>query len=143
MKGPIQSLEVSYLVHATEDAAKIEGAVSALLGLDPVTLTEDLEGHFGNAIVRARVHLTGDDAERGFRHLAKALPKALADEVASDASPYVDEHSALFLRLDKQRLVSGSVVSGAGDAVRVKVKPRGFVVRGSASAFYRGLLGRK
>jgi len=32
MKGPIQSVEATYLVHATEDPAKVGGAVSRLLG---------------------------------------------------------------------------------------------------------------
>ncbi len=142
MKGVIRSLEVTYLVHATEDPLKIQEAVSRLLGQEARPETEELEGHFGNAIVKARLHLTGADAERGFDKMVAGLPAGVVDEIAADMGAFLDEHSAFFVRLDKQRLVSGSAALGAGDSVRVKVKPRNFLIRGGAVQFYRELLGR-
>jgi RNA binding exosome subunit len=61
-------------------------------------------------------------------------------DVLSEIASHVDEHSALFLRFDKQGLVAGSLRLGSADAVRVKVKPRGFIPKGGADAFYAGLL---
>ena len=143
MKGVIQSLEVTYFVHATEDQEKIERAVSWLLGREVAPETETLEGHFGNRILSARVHLTGEEAGSGFSHLASSLPPAVLDQILSELGSHLDEHSALFMRLDKQSLVSGSVALGASDPVRVKVKPRSFMVKGGAPDFYARLMRRR
>ena len=143
VKGVIQSLEVTYFVHATEDREKIERAVARLLGQEPNPETEALEGHFGNQIVSIRVHLTGEDAESGFRHLVDSLPAAVLEQLLTELESHLDEHSALFVWLDKQSLVSGSVSLGTSDPVRVKVKPRIFMVKGGAADFYAGLLGRR
>ncbi len=143
MKGAIRSLEATYFVHATEDPVKIQRAVSKLLGSGVSPETEELEGHFGNTIVKARVHLTGAEAERGFEQLVASLPAGVVDEIASDVWAHLDEHSALFVRLDKQRLVSGAPALGTGDSVRIKAKPKAFLIRGGAAQFYRELLGRR
>ena len=140
MKGPIQSVEVTYLVHATEDPDTLRRAVSALLGSSAEPEVEQLEGHFGNTIVKVRLHLTGDEASDAFRSVLQTIPSRLKREIVSDLASFLDEHSAFFLRLDKQRLVAGSPALGSGDAVRLKVKPRLFLVKGSAPKFYEQLI---
>lgn len=140
MKGPIQSVEVTYIVHATEDPRKVEMALGELLGNQNKAVAEPLEGHFGNEILRVRLHLTGDEAGKAFESLVSRLPQGVRSEVLADLSSRLDEHSALFLRFDKQSLVSGSLALGSADSVRVKVKPRGFM-KGGAASFYSGLIG--
>lgn len=141
MKGPIQSVEVTYLVHATEDQAKVGAAVTRLLGVDSKPEFERLEGHFGNEITKATIHLTGEDANRAFKNTVAAMPRTMRDGIVADIASFLDEHHALFLRLDKQLLVSGSVAMGSKDSVRMKVKPRIFLVRGGAPRFYSELMG--
>jgi RNA binding exosome subunit len=141
MKSPIQSVEVTYLVHATEDAAKVSSAVAGLLGVPVDPEVESLEGHFGNKIEKARVHLTGEEAGRAFASIISRMPAALKREIVADIGGFLDEHSALFLRFDKQQLVSGELTLASGDPVRVKVKPRIFLVKGGAAGFYTQLIG--
>ncbi len=141
LRGPIQSVEATCLVHATEDPPKVEAALEGLLGTQATPLFEKLEGHFGNEILRAKLHLTGDDASRAFERLVSRLPAGVRSELLANLSSYLDEHSALFLRFDKQSLVSGSVALGSADSVRVKVKPRGFMLKEGAASFYARLLG--
>jgi len=143
VKGVLQSLEVTYFVHATEDQEKVRRAVARLLGRDPDPEVESLEGHFGNKILRARVHLTGEDAEPAFGHLVESLPAGVLDQIASELGSHLDEHSAFFVRLDKQSLVSGAVSLGTSDPVRVRVKPRIFLVKGGAASFYARLMRRR
>jgi RNA binding exosome subunit len=141
LKGPIQSVEATCLVHATEDSGKLETAILELLGTQAKPDLERLEGHYGNEILRARLHLTGEEAEKAFETLVGRIPPSVRQELLADLPSHIDEHSALFLRFDKQSLVSGSVVMGSSDAVRVKVKPRAFMMRGGAPQFFEGLLG--
>jgi RNA binding exosome subunit len=141
LKGPIQSVEVTYLVHATEDKMKVEGAVGRLLGITIQPVVERLEGHFGNEILSVKLHLTGEEAAKAVKSVITSLPDDVRAELVANTSEYLDEHSAFFLRLDKQRLVSGILAIGAGDSVRLKLKPRLFLVKGGAPEFYAKLIG--
>ncbi|MDG6985887.1 MAG: hypothetical protein JRM73_03980 [Nitrososphaerota archaeon] len=140
MKSEIQSVEVDLFVHATEDPGKLVRAVADLLGSDRAPVEERLDGHFGNAIVSMKLHLTGEEAERAVKRIFSSLPKELKGVLGADMEKFVDEHAALFLRFDKQRLVLGRLVLGGGDALRVKVKPRKFQMRSGGPQFYRRLL---
>lgn len=141
MKGPIQSVEVTYLIHATEDSEKISTAVSRLTGVLSEPVLEHLEGHFGNEITKARIQLTGDVATRAFERIVVMMSDGMRKSISADIGSFLDEHSAMFLRLDKQLLVSGSLALGSGDSVRVKVKPRLFLAKGGAPRFYADLMG--
>ena len=140
MKSRIQSVEASYFVHATEDPEKIGKAVSRLLGSAAAPETEPLEGHFGNRIVRARVHVVGAAAESAALSVFAFMSEDTRREVAGSLGALVDEHSSLFLRFDKQLLVQGRTALGSGDPVRVKVKPRLFQLGPRAAEFYLRLL---
>ena len=140
MKPPIQSVEVSYHVHATEDLARIQRGVEEVIGQAAEPETESLEGHFGNKIVSSRILLTGDPAWLAFRSVLLKMPAGVLREIAEDAESYIDEHSAMFLRFDKQALVGGSLALGTADAVRLKIKPRAYLTKGGAPSFYRGLM---
>lgn len=140
MKSPIQSLDASYLVHMTEDPDRISSAVAKLLSTEAPPLVERLEGHFGNAILRASFHLEGSDAWHSLRSVLSMMEPRLATETAARVESFIDEHSAMFLRFDKQALVTGSLRLASGDPVRVKVKPRGHIMKEEAPAFFRNLL---
>ena len=141
MRGPVQSLDISYLLHATEDPGKLKAAVTRMIGSDPPVETEEMSGHFGNRIVKVELHLHGDEAASALQALASNLPKAVRAALARDMDQYLDEHSSLFVRLDKQKLVRGEFAIGTNDVVRIKVKPRAFVLKGRTREFFAGLLG--
>ncbi|MGD0476915.1 MAG: RNA-binding domain-containing protein [Nitrososphaerales archaeon] len=140
MKGPIQSIEVSYIVHATEDPQTLAKAVSTLLSVDTRSEEEQMEGHFGNVITRVRYHLTGEDAAAALGSIVAHLPTPTKGKLERGIGELVDEHSALYFRFDKQCLVAGTLEEGTGDTVRIKVKPRGFLLRGGAKEFYSKIL---
>jgi RNA binding exosome subunit len=142
LKGPIRSLEVTYLLHATEDPVKVAKAVAKMLSAGAPAEVEGLEGHYGNRIERIRVHLTGDDAQRAFDRIVSGLSDEQRSRLVGSLGSFLDEHSALFLRFDKQRLVLGSLSLESADPVRVKVKPRPFLMSGDARKFYSGLFER-
>jgi RNA binding exosome subunit len=141
LKSQIQSLEVTYLVHATEDPAKLEKAMGDLLGKGLSAESQRFEGHFGNEITMVRIHVTGTDAEQALSRVFTRMPWKLRGEILSGIRSFVDEHSALYVRLDKQALVDGRLALGGADPVRVKVKPRLFLMKGGAGDFYANLLG--
>jgi len=141
LKGPIRSLEATYLLHATEDPEKVWGAVAEVLSTGAPAQVDEMEGHYGNKILRVRVHLIGDEAQKAFERIATRMGTDQRTQLVGNLGSHLDEHSALFLRFDKQRLVRGSVVFGLADPVRVKVRPRPFLLGHDAVRFYSNLLG--
>ena len=141
MKGKVQSVEVSYFTQATEDGERVNKTVASFFGINSSPEETPMEGHFGNSIVGVRYHVTGTEASDVFERLVSSLSSVVREEVKRDIPRLVDEHSALYLRLDKQEILGGrAVLSGTG-AVRVKVKPRLVNLRQGAQAFYLGALG--
>jgi RNA binding exosome subunit len=141
LKGQIQSVGISYLLHSTEDPSKVNAAIAELVLTIVDPELEEMQGHHGNKILRANLHLTGKEASKAFETIMERLGDSLRRELLEDIGVNIDEHGAFFLRLDKQGLVSGSLLFGTSDPVRVKVKPRGFLIRGGAAEFYSKLIG--
>jgi RNA-binding protein len=136
----IQSIEVSCFVHATEDEARVKDAVKAFFRIEKEPTDESLEGHFGNRIVHTTWHLTGEDAWRVFLRLVEVIGKDGRAEVLRDLASLTDDHGALYLRINKQCLMRGTALFSSSDPVRVRVKPRSFMMKGSPAQFYGRLL---
>lgn len=140
MTSAVQSLEVSYFVQMTEDEEKVRGAVAALLGGESTEERQEAEGHYGNKILWVRVHLTGEAAESALGRIVSRLGADERRVIVADLRGALDEHDALYIRLSKQVLVmSGSAVLASSDPIRVKVKPRSYMVKRDPEGFYARL----
>jgi RNA binding exosome subunit len=142
LTSEVQSLEVSYLLQATEDEEKVKQAVGALLGgADLPAERQEAEGHHGNTIVWIRHHLTGDGAEAAFRQIVAHLGEDEKAAIVGRLRDALDEHNALYIRLSKQVLVmNGTAVLASSDPIRVKLKPRSHLLKGDPMGFYARLL---
>jgi RNA binding exosome subunit len=138
----VQSVEVSCLIQATEDEGRIEEQVQRCLGIGTGPEEEVLEGHFGNRILHARWHLTGEDAWTCFQALLSLLGERGRAEILASLTAHLDEHRALYVRLGKQDLMRGFGVISEADPIRIRVKPRSFMLRGPPERFYQGLMER-
>jgi RNA binding exosome subunit len=136
----IQSVEVSCIIHGTEDENRVKGSIRRFLRLTMEPTEEVLEGHFGNRIIRASWHLTGEDAWVAFRRLVEVIGSDGRSQVLGDLREHTDEHGALYIRISKQSLIRESALLSSSDPVRVRVKPRGFMMKGSPEEFYGRLM---
>jgi RNA binding exosome subunit len=140
LNGSIQSLEVSYLVHATEDGDRIEAAVLGCFGSLGGAKEEVMEGHFGNKIVRVSHHVTGEDAGRAFATVVSKMDPGLRRQLRDELGKHLDEHSAFYVRFDKQGLIEGRLGLTDSDPIRLRVKPRIYIVKGGAASLFARLL---
>ena len=138
----VQSVEVSCLIQSTEDEEKVKERIQRYLGIVERPEEEALEGHFGNRILHVRWHLVGDEAWGCFQTLLSLLGNRGKEELLGSLTAHLDEHRALYLRLDKQSLMNGAGVISETDPVRIRVKPRSFLIRGSPESFYERLMER-
>jgi RNA binding exosome subunit len=139
----VQSVEVSCLIQSTEDEERIKERVRRYLGIAQSPEEEALEGHFGNRILHVRWHLTGDEAWNAFQALLSLLGYGGVGELLGSLTAHLDEHRALYVRLNKQALMNGIGAISDTDPVRIRVKPRSFMIRGSPESFYQRLMERR
>ena len=129
MKTPqqIQSIEISTIAHSTEDLGKVEAALSHLLpdslrGRQLFTRSY-VEGHYNNPIVTftARITKPSEIAQiTGF--LMNQLPKSERLLIQRNLSLHSDGEGNLFLRVDKQQALRGTITLSDVDSIRVKLK---------------------
>lgn len=125
MKSNLASIEIKFLIQATEDEKKVLNRIAEVFGI-PIEKFEKLtfEGHFGNPIKFFRFHISGKNADiiaKGFANIfEERWKKMLQIELVNN----IDEHGSLFLRIDKQSFFNDKLTQSQVDAVRVKMKPR-------------------
>lgn len=118
------SILITFFVHATEDSNKLKSSVANALGLreDEIAF-QSMEGHYGNEIMSAKAHLTGERAQEVGLGIIRGLSQASKATLRSELEQSTDEHDSLFLRIDRQ-LIDQALVLSDEEPIRVKMKPR-------------------
>jgi RNA binding exosome subunit len=118
------SVKISFFVHSTEDETRLEKDVTAAFALHPGEITFDsVQGHFGNKMLFAKVHLTGNRAEKVSEAIFERLSQRAKSQLNDEIGRSVDEHDALYLRVDRQSLAKDFDLSDE-EPLRVKLKPK-------------------
>lgn len=122
------SLDISILIHATEDEKKILNHILESFRLSANRVTIDCvktEGHWKNPIMRLNI-TTSFDIGRLFTDLCNELKINLGSE---DLDQYLknnlDEKGSVYIRLDKQKLCARAFLLSDTDAVRMIFKKKG------------------
>ncbi|WP_455367867.1 RNA-binding domain-containing protein [[Eubacterium] cellulosolvens] len=122
-------LEVSALIHATEDTKKVKHAIKEVLPSHlrevPNLREKDLEGHYRNPI--KLINFTLEKSEWATTTLENIINKFSGPTLRSltvNLNQYLDNEGNLFLRLDKQAAFSGMLRLRQDDAIRIKIKLR-------------------
>ncbi len=120
------SVTVSFFIHSTEDEVRLRQLVEERLGLEPSELThEKITGYFGNEILSIRAHVTSPKAQILAERIIEHLSNAARTSIRSDIDKAVDEHDALYLRLDRQSLSNPMLSISDEEPIRIKLKPKG------------------
>jgi RNA binding exosome subunit len=135
------SVEITWMIHATEDGEKVVKKMVELLLLnnDDIKYSK-LEGHFGNPILLYKVRLTGDEADKFVSTLFSSLRDIGKKVLESELSEHLDEHGDFYIRIDKQLLCEGKIGFTGKDAIRMKLKSKSDSKLHDKLSYYRGLL---
>jgi RNA binding exosome subunit len=124
----ISSLTISLFVHATEDSIRLTEAIKTIFGLDDRDLKiQQLTGYHGNEILSVSAHLVGKAAMNVFKNLLNQIDQGDKVRLTSELEKHMDEHDALFLRIEKDSMVqrnSSKLRLGEEESVRIKAKPK-------------------
>lgn len=118
------SVTISFLIHATEDVSSLINLVSNRLGLSSEAFeVRQLEGHYGNALHYASAHVTGNTANTVSDLIFANLDNESRSVLTSNIESSLDEHDALYIRLDRQ-LLGERLTFGSEEPIRIKFKPK-------------------
>ena len=133
-------IRADVIVHATEDRSRIAGSLADLLGIRPEALeSRNSEGHYRNAITTLGATLRKAGARNTLERLRGALQGADLDRIFDTLEARTDG-STLYVRLDKQEMVSGRIRLNDAGTVRVRITVP--VYGGQTRDAFARLLGR-
>ncbi len=118
--------EISVLVHATEDAEKIEKAIRNLIpmqGKEVQLVQTRMGGHHGNPILRFEAELTARTEAFEALHLLLSRLSSIEEELLQrELHEHLDLKGSFYLRFDKQQAFLGNANLGSDDPISVKVR---------------------
>ena len=128
MERLVKTVELTVLVHATEDESKVRRAVLNLLPPDsypPAFEAVKLEGYYGDPITVLKLNFKHrKPATELFEHIVRRLSSLDTSSLLDLLPQYIDESKNLYMRLDKQKAYIGKVVLERHDSIRVKARLR-------------------
>ena len=124
----VHSVELTALVHATEDEPKVRKAVLTLLppGIDPPAFEAvKLQGYYGDPITTLKLNVKHRrPATDLLEHIVRRLSSLDLQTLLEELPQRIDESKNLDIRLDKQKAYTGKAVLERHDSVRVKARLR-------------------
>jgi RNA binding exosome subunit len=122
--------EISFLIHSTEDRARVINQVSSILNVDKDEFkSEILLGHWGNQIEMVKGRLKGRFAYDVANTIFTCLDTYDRKKILLSLYDYIDDKGALHLRLDKQKICAGKIELSDIDSIKMKIKPKPFFSR--------------
>jgi len=121
VKPTLAGVELSFIVHATEDEPRLVDAICKAFRVEPESLKRsEAKGYFGNPIIYYRVTIKKDRADLLFNELLNRLPAKDVKNILDRLEKYVDGQGHLYLRIDKQSLLLSRWLTGSQEPVRLK-----------------------
>ena len=123
MKGKIEWIKVSAVVHSTEDREKVGEAIATLFPFEFEILVNKAKGHYGNPMEYLEVEIKkSGDVKKFWKNFVQLLGNQV-DEILGNIEDRIDDQNVLHIRIDKQKAYLGEVkLSYGGDPIAVKVK---------------------
>lgn len=123
MKGKIEWIRVSAVVHSTEDREKVGEAISTLFPFEFEIAVSKAKGHYGNPMEYLEVELTKSSEIKKFWAYFLELLGEQVDEILKTIDEKIDDQNVLHIRIDKQKAYLGEVeLTSGGDPIAVKLR---------------------
>jgi len=122
MKGKIEWIKVSAVVHSTESREKVSQAIATLFPFEFEIQVSRASGHYGNPLEFLEVELKKSSEIKSFW---KNFIKLLEDQkeiLLNTLDERLDAQNILHIRIDKQKAYLGKIELSSADPIAVKVK---------------------
>ncbi|MBS7625732.1 hypothetical protein KEJ51_01625 [Candidatus Bathyarchaeota archaeon] len=126
LNGKVVSVELSAIVHATENVEKVKTAILNLLPPathDSIAFTRTyVRGHYGNPIVVFSTKVEKEKLARMIvEHLFSIMEPNTKEELTLILDKSMDEDGNFYIRLDKNEALRRRIKLTSRDPIRVKI----------------------
>lgn len=140
-KMNFSSIEVAWMIHATEDEGRVIKRMVSLFPLSEENIkSSKLKGHFGNPVLLYKVRLTGAEADKFAQTLFSSINVGDRKKIRYELPKHLDEHGSLYVRISKQLLFENKIATSETDIIRIKLKLKGSFKPHEKLSYYRRLL---
>jgi len=119
MNGKIE-ITIDAIVHATEDISKIFQSFEILELKEEDFTVNETTGHFDNPIIVLNSKIVKKQALNFLKKLVTLLPPEQMDELINEIEERTVD-SRFHMRLDKQELVKGNIITSEKDTIKLKI----------------------
>ncbi|MCS7118539.1 MAG: RNA-binding domain-containing protein [Archaeoglobaceae archaeon] len=122
MRGKIEWIKVSAVVHSTESREKVSEAIANLFPFDFEIKVSSAKGHFGNPIEYLEVEIENSSEIKIFwKNLLELLRNEL-EILKRTLEERIDVQNILHIRIDKQKAFLKTFKFSNVDPIAIKVK---------------------
>jgi len=122
MRGRIEWIKVSSVVHSTEDREKVGEAIATLFPFEFEIAVSKAKGHYGNPLEYLEVEIKkSGEIKRFWNNLLQLIGNQIK-ELVENIEERIDNQNILHIKIGKQKAYLGEVVLGSKDPIAVKVK---------------------
>lgn len=122
MKGRIEWIKVSAVVHSTESREKVSQAIATFFPFEFEIQVSKAEGHYGNPIEYLEVELHKRSEIKVFWENLLNLLGDKREVLLKTIEERVDAQNVLHIRLDKQKAYLGEIEFSSADPIAIKAK---------------------
>lgn len=125
MSNPIAYIDIRLSIHATEDENKVKRAARNLVSSnrgDEIVLKEtSLRGYYGNPITLLETRIRSPKLIQSlFKNLSTGLSTSDKRAILMEADTHIERRN-LYVRLDKQAALNGSLKLRKDDPIHVRI----------------------
>jgi RNA binding exosome subunit len=122
MKGKIEWIKVSAVVHSTESREKVSQAIANIFPFDFEIQISEAKGHFGNPMEYLEVEIKKSSEIKAFWKNLMNILKNEIETLLETLDDRIDGQNVLHIRIDKQRAFLGDFKLSNVDPIAIKVK---------------------
>ena len=114
-------ITIDVIIHTTEDSSKIFQSFEDNLDIKEEVFTiNETEGHYENPIIMLNAKIIKKQAQNLMNKLLEALPEKQIKELIEEIEERTVD-SKFHMRLDKQELIKGNLVSDEKGTIKLKI----------------------
>jgi len=117
------SLEISFILNATEDEEKSVRWISEFIGTNKLSRV-DVKGYYGNLMHIITMSITKNRAEVILGKILNMISEEDMENILTSLEKSIDKNGSLHLRIDKQSILEGSLRLSDRDPLKMKIIPR-------------------
>lgn len=117
------SLEVSFILNATEDEEKSVRSISEFVGINKLSRV-DVKGYYGNLMHIITMTITKNRAEVIIGKVLNMISEEDLEKIMTSLGKSIDKNGNLHLRIDKQSILEGPLRLSEKDPLKMKIIPK-------------------